>query len=102
VAWVIEALYALQRITGFRRISHYGLLANAARRDNLARARELLAVPLSPLIAVLVSTEAPGAEDRLSANAHCCPCGGAPMVIIERFARGRAPRATPPTMRQPA
>ena len=30
---------------GFHRIRHYGLLASAARRANLARARELLAVP---------------------------------------------------------
>ena len=30
--------------SGFHRIRHYGLLANAARRDNLARARELLHV----------------------------------------------------------
>src|SRR3954470_1833612 len=40
---------------GFHRIRHYGLLANAARRNNLARARELLHVApkrlrLSPLV----------------------------------------------------
>ena len=34
---------------GFHRIRHYGLLANAARVENLARARELLAAPPSPL-----------------------------------------------------
>jgi len=38
--------------SGFHRIRHYGLLANATRVANLARARELLAAPLSPLIAV--------------------------------------------------
>ena len=30
---------------GFHRIRHYGLFANASRADNIARARELLAVP---------------------------------------------------------
>ena len=36
-------LHALPR--GFHRIRHYGLLASGGRRDNLARARELLAAP---------------------------------------------------------
>ena len=31
--------------TGFHRIRHYGLLASAARKANIARARELLAAP---------------------------------------------------------
>ena len=88
--------------TGFHRIRHYGLLANAARRDNLARARALLAAPLSPLIAVPVSTAAPGAADRLSDDARRCPCCGAPMVIVERFERGHAPRAPPPAMQAAA
>ena len=30
---------------GFHRIRHYGLFANGARADNIARARELLDVP---------------------------------------------------------
>jgi hypothetical protein len=88
--------------TGFHRIRHYGLLANAARRDNLARARALLAAPLSPLIAVPVSTAEPGAVDRLSDDARRCPCCGAPMVIVERFERGHTPRAPPPAMQAAA
>ena len=32
--------------TGFHRIRHYGLFANGGRAENLARARELLGVPL--------------------------------------------------------
>ena len=39
-------LHVLPR--GFHRIRHYGLLASGGRRDNLARARELLAVPPTP------------------------------------------------------
>ncbi len=31
--------------SGFHRIRHYGLIANAKRKDNLTRARELLKVP---------------------------------------------------------
>jgi hypothetical protein len=88
--------------TGFHRIRHYGLLANAARRDNLARARALLAAPLSPLIAVPVSTAEPAAVDRLSNDARRCPCCGAPMVIVERFERGHTPRAPPPAMQAAA
>jgi len=89
--------YALRHISGFHRIRHYGLLANAARRDNLARARELLAAPLSPLIAVpAVPAEAEGTATRP------CPCCGAPMLIVERFTRAHAPRAPPPALRQAA
>ena len=33
---------------GFHRIRHYGLLASAARKANIARARELLAAPEPP------------------------------------------------------
>lgn len=84
--------------SGFHRIRHFGLLANASRVANLARARGLLASPLSPLIAVPVSTGEGGAEARPSEQARPCPCCGAPMRIIERFERGHAPRAPPPLM----
>ena len=40
-------LHVLPR--GFHRIRHYGLLASAARKANIARARELLAVPPPPI-----------------------------------------------------
>ena len=33
---------------GFHRIRHYGLLASAGRKANIARARELLAAPAPP------------------------------------------------------
>jgi Putative transposase len=33
---------------GFHRIRHYGLLANGNRSENIAHARELLAVPARP------------------------------------------------------
>ena len=87
---------------GFHRIRHYGLLANAARVENLARARALLAAPLSPLIAVPVATTGKVAPATPTDKPRPCPCCGAPMVIIERFASGHAPRAPPAAMREAA
>jgi hypothetical protein len=87
---------------GFHRIRHYGLLANATRVQNLARARELLAAPLSPLIAAPErSDEHPAQQVLPTANLRPCPCCGAPLVIIETFPRGHAPRA-PPLLQQDA
>ncbi len=79
---------------GFHRIRHYGLLANGNRAANLARARQLLAMP------------APEADDAQtvdqasepSGNTYPCPACGGPMVIIETF----EPGATPPHPRQRA
>jgi hypothetical protein len=82
----------------FHRIRHYGLLANAARVENLARARELLVAPLSPLIAVPVRADGEAAKDPPPENARPCPCCGAPMTIVETFTRGQGPRAPPSAM----
>ena len=86
-------LHVLPR--GFHRIRHYGLLANAARIENLARVRELLAVPTSPLIVLPTTSGQDGLQQEADANTRPCPCCGAPMVIIEAFERGHAPRAPP-------
>ncbi len=83
---------------GFHRIRHYGLLANAARLENLARARQLLAASISPLIAVPLAPAEDVAQDTPAENARRCPCCGGPMVIIQTFARGHPPRATPAAM----
>jgi hypothetical protein len=93
-------LHVLPR--GFHRIRHYGLLANAARVENLARARELLAAPTSPLIAVPVATSEDIAQETPTENARPCPCCGAPMVIIETFISGHPPRAPPSAMGEAA
>ncbi len=76
---------------GFHRIRHYGLFANGGRTRNIARARELLAMP------------APEADDTHSANdtespalAQPCPHCGGPMIIVETFEPGHPPRAPPP------
>ena len=76
---------------GFHRIRHYGLLAKASCADNIARARELLAVPLP---------QADDAADNPNQTepptiSHPCPCCGGPMSIIESFARGSTSRHRP-------
>ena len=84
--------------SGFHRIRHYGLIANTGRRDNLARARELL------LKTVAIQDDAiPLSEGRNDVGDHevaiqttyVCPDCGAPMIIIDTFARGQLPRAPP-------
>jgi hypothetical protein len=78
--------------TGFHRIRHYGLIANAERRDNLERARELLQV------------EAPGAQtepqsdDRPTGSGQptfVCPDCGAAMIVIDTLVRTPRIRAPP-------
>jgi hypothetical protein len=77
---------------GFHRIRHYGLLASAARKANIARARELLAAPEPPT--------APDATIKATATAPTdhrppCPCCGGRMIVVETFERGRGPRDPP-------
>jgi hypothetical protein len=80
---------------GFHRIRHYGLLAKSNCAANIARARELLAVPLCSN-----EPEAPEAteNDEQRVLPSPCPCCGGRMIIIETFARGCEPkyRSTPP------
>ena len=82
-------LHVLPR--GFHRIRHYGLLAASARKDSLARARELLAV------APPLADEEPPEQSRDVRPP--CPCCGGQMVIVEIFARWCQPRAPPRTSR---
>jgi len=76
---------------GFHRIRHYGLFANAGRRENLARARELLNVEPEPVTASVATTESTAP----SAPTFVCPDCGAPMSIIEVFQRAAPIRAPP-------
>ena len=78
--------------SGLHRIRHYGLIANAERRDNLARARELLQV------------EAPGAETEPQTDGRpvacappsfVCPDCGAAMIVIDTLLRTPRIRAPP-------
>src|SRR4029077_19441582 len=70
---------------GFPRIRHYGLLACASRKANVALARQLLAVP------VPAEAEEPAPPDRRPP----CPCCGGRMVVVEIFQRAGQARAPP-------
>jgi hypothetical protein len=77
---------------GFHRIRHYGLLASANRVANIARARELLAVPPRPK---QPDTSEAAALDEPRMLPRPCPCCGGRMIIIETFARGCEPKHRP-------
>jgi hypothetical protein len=77
---------------GFHRIRYYGLLASPSRAANIARARELLAMPLLPIDALKAASIDPNHPQTAQ---HPCPCCGSPMIIIERFERGTTPRYRP-------
>ena len=94
-----EARYALQCITGFHRIRPYGLLANAGRRENLARARELLQVSAAAPAGTDRADPAAPAPPEPSASSYVCPDCGAPMVL-DTLVRRPPIRAPPPA--QPA
>ena len=81
-------LHVLPR--GFHRIRHYGLLASAMRKDNIARIRALLGVP-QPVV------QETSISETTTELWRCCPCCGGTMVIIEILARSVQPRAPPPT-----
>src|SRR5438270_16994 len=70
----------------FHRIRHYSLLASGTRADNIAQARELLAVskPEDQPTGAAVDHSKP-----------TCPCCGGRMIIIEVFERGATPRYRP-------
>jgi hypothetical protein len=72
---------------GFHRIRHYGLFANGNRADNVAKARELLAV----------AEPQPNSTNSDDPGVHACPCPccGGRMLVIEVFARGCEPRYRP-------
>jgi hypothetical protein len=82
--------------SGFHRIRHYGLLANAARREHLARARELLQV-----VPTAAESQPPQPAAANVQPTFVCPHCGAAMIIVETFVRGEPIRA-PPTLRAAA
>jgi hypothetical protein len=77
--------------SGFHRIRHYGLIAKNARKENLARARELLHVAHAAVDDAKTSDEPAEPVRATFVCAHC----GAPMIIVQTFARGQAIRAPP-------
>lgn len=79
--------------SGFHRIRHYGLFANSARAENIARARQLLHVP-NPPPQPDDTNDADGGEAAL-VSSYPCPCCGGRMIVIETFDRGCTPRHHP-------
>ena len=76
--------------TGFHRVRSYGLLANGARSENIARARELLNSPAPQNHA----DDAANADEPQTLSQPCPHCGGR-MIIIETFEPGCSPRTHP-------
>jgi len=78
---------------GFHRIRHYGLLASAGCKTNIARARQLIAAPMAQVDPPAVHDTA----DPRTTTDHRppCPCCGGRMIIVEVFAPGSAPRGPP-------
>jgi len=81
---------------GFHRIRHYGLLAPAQRKTNIARIRHLLAAT-----APEQEIQADGEIVPLTLHEPCPDCGG-PMRIIEIFRRGQKPMTRAPPREQAA
>jgi hypothetical protein len=82
---------------GFHRIRYYGLLTSPIRANNIARIRELLAVPLIPIDAIKAATTKP---EEPKAPEHPCPCCGGRMRIIETFLPGQQPKHPPTPLRR--
>src|SRR5450631_4125712 len=76
----------------FYRIRHYGLLASGNRAANIAKARELLAVPAR---SEQPDTSEAAAIDEPHMLPRPCPCCGGRMFIIETFGRGCEPKHRP-------
>jgi hypothetical protein len=72
---------------GFHGIRHYGLLANRERRENLAKARELLGVAAPNIDTSVLNRYASGDVVQPTSVCTCC---GSPMRIIEPFLLGQS------------
>ena len=79
----------------FHRIRHYGLLASASCKANIARARQFMAAPMAEVDPPAVHDTAD--PDATTDHRLPCPCCGGRMIIVEVFARGGGPRGPPPT-----
>jgi hypothetical protein len=82
---------------GFQRIRHYGLFSNRNRVRSLARCRELLIGPLSPLLPDAAQLEQ-RLENIVEAVSHCPKCKVGVMVRIQQLAPIRWPHRPPPML----
>ena len=81
---------------GFHRIRHYGLLASAARKTNIAKIHTLLGAQTGRQEDASTAEVIP-----LTLREPCPECGGA-MRIIKTFRRGEIPRSRAPPRKQAA
>ncbi len=81
---------------GFHRIRHYGLLASATRKSNIAKIRTLLGAEPAAREDASTTDVIP-----LTLREPCPDCGSA-MRIIETFRRGEVPRSRAPPRNQAA
>jgi hypothetical protein len=81
---------------GFHRIRHYGLLASASRKANIAKIRTLLGAETAKQDGPLTAEIIP-----LTLREPCPDCGGQ-MRIVEVFRRGQHPFTRAPPRRQAA
>jgi len=82
--------------SGFHRIRHYGLLASARRKTNIAKARMLLGAEMAK------PDDTPPAEViPLTLREPCPDCSGS-MRIIETFRRDQMPRSRAPPREEAA
>ena len=84
--------------SGFHRIRHYGLLANANRKHDIPTVRELLHQPPPTPPA---DTGDGSADQACHRPTFICRHCGAPMLIIETFARAQHIRGPPIPSRLP-
>ena len=80
---------------GFHRIRHSGLLASATCKTNIARARELIAMPGPVTNPPEEHDDADPAASVAADHRPPCPCCGGRMIIVETFECSRAPRGPP-------
>ena len=79
---------------GFHRIRHYGLLASAGCKTNIARAKELIAA--IPEVEPLAAHDTADPDATTDHRPLCPSCGGR-MIIVEVLGRAGAPRGPPPS-----
>lgn len=81
---------------GFHRIRHYGLLASALRKANIAKARSLIGASAP------AQEPPPDREPAPLTLREPCPCCGGAMRIIETLRPGEMPRSRAPPRDQAA
>ncbi len=81
--------------TGFHRIRHYGLLASATCKANIAHAKGLIAAPLPSIDPSTQHDDADVAAGTTPDHRPPCPCCGGRMIIVESFGRGGAASGPP-------